>query len=257
MNTEMIMYTTAQLSVGVGREDLKFLPRFLLDINRLPCTKEWLISPSNMDEVFMKVVETNRDVENADVMLKVREEKEARKEIKLCVICGMNPAESVTMYNKKGKAYTVEGVYCKHCLEESSSESEGEQLLTVPPEVKEEVKEATEVVKEATEVVKEATEEVTDTSSPATLTQPLLTASHQSESMNTEPVVPLDVKSAEKTSACSVITSLTSLNTLVMLKDWKMYIILGVVLVLWAFVIILTAKLTVTSLLCPDGRLYW
>lgn len=243
MNTEMIMYTTAQLSVGVGREDLKFLPRFLLDINRLPCTKEWLISPSNMDEVFMKVVETNRDVENADVMLKVREEKEARKEIKLCVICGMNPAESVTMYNKKGKAYTVEGVYCKHCLEESSSESEGEQLLTVPPEVKEEVK--------------EATEEVTDTSSPATLTQPLLTASHQSESMNTEPVVPLDVKSAEKTSACSVITSLTSLNTLVMLKDWKMYIILGVVLVLWAFVIILTAKLTVTSLLCPDGRLYW
>ena len=243
MNTEMIMYTTAQLSVGVGREDLKFLPRFLLDINRLPCTKEWLISPSNMDEVFMKVVETNRDVENADVMLKVREEKEARKEIKLCVICGMNPAESVTMYNKKGKAYTVEGVYCKHCLEESSSESEGEQLLTVPPEVKEEVKEATEVV--------------TDTSSPATLTQPLLTASHQSESMNTEPVVPLDVKSAEKTSACSVITSLTSLNTLVMLKDWKMYIILGVVLVLWAFVIILTAKLTVTSLLCPDGRLYW
>ena len=243
VNTEMIMYTTAQLSVGVGREDLKFLPRFLLDINRLPCTKEWLISPSNMDEVFMKVVETNRDVENADVMLKVREEKEARKEIKLCVICGMNPAESVTMYNKKGKAYTVEGVYCKHCLEESSSESEGEQLLTVPPEVKEEVK--------------EATEEVTDTSSPATLTQPLLTASHQSESMNTEPVVPLDVKSAEKTSACSVITSLTSLNTLVMLKDWKMYIILGVVLVLWAFVIILTAKLTVTSLLCPDGRLYW
>ena len=36
VNTEMIMYTTAQLSVGVGREDLKFLPRFLLDINRLP-----------------------------------------------------------------------------------------------------------------------------------------------------------------------------------------------------------------------------
>lgn len=241
MNTEMIMYTTAQLSVGVGREDLKFLPRFLLDINRLPCTKEWLISPSNMDEVFMKVVETNRDVENADVMLKVREEKEARKEIKLCVICGMNPAESVTMYNKKGKAYTVEGVYCKHCLEESSSESEGEQSLTTPPQVTEEVKE-------------EATEEATDTSSPTTLTQPLLATVHQSESNNTPPVVPLDVKTAEKTNACSVIASLTSLNTLVMLKDWKMYIVLGVVLVLWAFVVILTAKLTVMSLLCPDGR---
>ena len=236
MNTEMIMYTTAQLSVGVGREDLKFLPRFLLDINRLPCTKEWLISPSNMDEVFMKVVETNRDVENADVMLKVREEKEARKEIKLCVICGMNPAESVTMYNKKGKAYTVEGVYCKHCLEESSSESEGEQSLITPPEVKEEVTEPL------------------DTSSPATLTQPLLEASHQSESMDTPPVVPLDVKSVEKTNACSVIGSLTSLNTLVMLKDWKMYIVLAVVLVLWAFVVILTAKLTVGSLRCPDGR---
>ena len=56
VNTEMIMYTTAQVSVGVGREDLKFLPRFLLDINRLTCTKECLIRPSNMDNVFIKVL---------------------------------------------------------------------------------------------------------------------------------------------------------------------------------------------------------
>ena len=93
LNTEMISYTTAQLSVGVGHDDMKFLPRFLLDINRLPCTKEWLISPSNLDEVFMRVVEVNRDVEEADKILQAREEKESRKAVKLCVICQVNPAE--------------------------------------------------------------------------------------------------------------------------------------------------------------------
>ena len=94
VNTEMISYTTAQLSVGVGHDDMKFLPRFLLDINRLPCTKEWLISPSNMDEVFLKVIESNRNIEEADKIIQEREEKEARKAVKLCVLCNVNPAEN-------------------------------------------------------------------------------------------------------------------------------------------------------------------
>ena len=92
-NTDMINYTTAQLSVGVGRDDLRLLPRFLLDINRLPCTKEWLISPSTLDEVFLKVVEVNRDVQEADEILQTREEQENRARVKICVMCGLNPAE--------------------------------------------------------------------------------------------------------------------------------------------------------------------
>ena len=62
-------------------------------MNKCACTKEWVISPSSLNEVFLKVVAENRNVEEADEQLKEREEKERRKQVKLCVICGMNPAE--------------------------------------------------------------------------------------------------------------------------------------------------------------------
>ena len=100
---------------------IRFLPRFLNEIKNCKCTKEWLISPSTMDEVFIKVVESNSNVEVADeinreedeVFIKVvesnsnvevadeinreEEEKENRVQIKLCVICGKNPAEKGIM----------------------------------------------------------------------------------------------------------------------------------------------------------------
>lgn len=93
-NSEIISYTTAQLSIGIGEEDLHCLPRFLLDINKASCTKEWFISPSTLDEVFIKVVQDNRDVAEANELLRQQEEKQQRKVVRLCTICGMNPAES-------------------------------------------------------------------------------------------------------------------------------------------------------------------
>lgn len=93
-NTEMISYTTAKLSLGIGMEDMQCLPRFLADVNKAPCTKEWFISPSTLDEVFVKVIQDNRDVAEANKIVREQEEKQARKVVNLCVICGMNPAES-------------------------------------------------------------------------------------------------------------------------------------------------------------------
>ena len=69
------------------------MPRFLKDINKCSCTKEWLISPASMDEVFIKVVESNTQVENADNINQQEELREKRTQIKLCEICHMNPAE--------------------------------------------------------------------------------------------------------------------------------------------------------------------
>ena len=76
---------------------IRFLPRFLNEIKNCKCTKEWLISPSTMDEVFIKVVESNSNVEVADEINREEEEKEDRVQIKLCVICGKNPAEKGIM----------------------------------------------------------------------------------------------------------------------------------------------------------------
>ena len=72
------------------------MPRFLKDINTCACTKEWLISPSSMDEVFIKVVESNTQVENADSINLLEEQREKRVQVKLCEICHMNPAERGT-----------------------------------------------------------------------------------------------------------------------------------------------------------------
>ena len=65
---------------------VRFLPRFIMDVNKCKCTKEWVISPSSLNEVFLKVVAENRNVEEADEQLREREEKEKRKQVKLCAI---------------------------------------------------------------------------------------------------------------------------------------------------------------------------
>ena len=91
--SEVISDTTAQLSIGIDSEDLHCLPRFLADVNKAPCTKEWFISPSTLDEVFIKVIQDNRDVAEANKILQEQEAKQARKIVQLCTICGMNPAE--------------------------------------------------------------------------------------------------------------------------------------------------------------------
>lgn len=49
----------------------------------------------------------------------------------------------MTVYSKKGKPYELDGVYCRHCFETSSSEEETAEPIPVPEEAKtEEVKES-------------------------------------------------------------------------------------------------------------------
>ena len=64
---------------------------FLVRVGKCHSVKEWLISPSSLDEVFMHVVEVNRDVENADSMVAAEQMKE-KKQLHMCKICGERPA---------------------------------------------------------------------------------------------------------------------------------------------------------------------
>jgi len=82
------------VSFGIDKVDMKALPLFLVKLGKLKSVKEWLISPSSMDEVFMRIVEINRDVENADKIVEIAAIQEKnRKEVHLCKICGINLAE--------------------------------------------------------------------------------------------------------------------------------------------------------------------
>lgn len=86
----MIASAATSLSLGIDKNDMGLLPVFLVGVGKCRSVKEWLISPSSLDEVFMHVVEVNRDVENADTM--VAAEKEKKKQLRLCKICGERPA---------------------------------------------------------------------------------------------------------------------------------------------------------------------
>ena len=55
--------------------------------------------PSSLDEVFMRIVEMNRDVENADVMVQEAVLQEKHKELHLCRICGTRVAEKGILNN--------------------------------------------------------------------------------------------------------------------------------------------------------------
>ena len=72
----MIASAATSLSLGIDKNDMGLLPVFLVGVGKCRSVKEWLISPSSLDEVFMHVVEVNRDVENADTMGAAEKEKE-------------------------------------------------------------------------------------------------------------------------------------------------------------------------------------
>lgn len=74
---------------------MKTLPLFLVSLGKMKSVKEWLISPSSLDEVFMRIVEINRDVENADQIVEMAALQEKKqKEVHLCRICGTRVAET-------------------------------------------------------------------------------------------------------------------------------------------------------------------
>ena len=156
----------------------------------------------------------------------------------------------VTIYNKKGEAFVCEGVYCRHCLNTSGSESD--QSLTEPPA-------------QTTKQPKENEEnEVDDTHStnqqdPSTITS----SSFLADNTLTEPLIQesdkrsvdrLDVRDKEKTSCTSIIGALTWLNWKLTIKDWKRFIIPAVALVCWSIYIVFVGHWSIDNTYCPDGR---
>ena len=72
------------------------LPQFLHYLEKSAAVKEWLITPSTTDEVFMKVAQLSDDVE--EVAREIQEDmarKRLYRDIKLCCVCHRRVAERV------------------------------------------------------------------------------------------------------------------------------------------------------------------
>ena len=88
-DSTVITNATVSLSLGIDKRDMHALPEFLVKLGKLNSVKEWLISPSSLEEVFMNLVQQNRQVEEVDKEL----EEITKKSVPMCQICGENPAE--------------------------------------------------------------------------------------------------------------------------------------------------------------------
>lgn len=88
--SSVISSAASALSLGIDKQDMRALPQFLVQLGRLASVKEWLISPSTLEEVFMNLVQQNRDVEEVDKTLELAN---AKKHAAMCQMCGLRPAE--------------------------------------------------------------------------------------------------------------------------------------------------------------------
>lgn len=91
LNSNIIASAALSVSIGVDSKDMVTLPYFLTRLGQLESVKEWLISPSSLDEVFMTIVQQNRRVEEVDEELEKRKAK--KKQMSMCRICGVHAAE--------------------------------------------------------------------------------------------------------------------------------------------------------------------
>ena len=159
----------------------------------------------------------------------------------------------VTIYTKKGTAITTEGVYCKHCVEESSSsDGDDKHSLTTPPaQTTKQPKESEENEVDDTHLTNQQDPSTITSSSflaDNTLTEPLI---QESDKLSTDS---LDMLDKEKTSCTSIIGALTWLNWKLMYKNWKMFILPLIVLIGWCLYIFILGKFTMPVTRCPDGR---
>ena len=92
LNSSIIASAAQSVSIGINSKDMTTLPSFLTQLGKLESVKEWLISPSSLDEVFMTIVQQNRRVEEVDKELE--KQKLKRKQMSMCRICGLRPAET-------------------------------------------------------------------------------------------------------------------------------------------------------------------
>ena len=150
----------------------------------------------------------------------------------------------MTLYTKKGKPQVVEGVFCKHCLESSSSSSDSDEehnitTLTKKPEDKVNELDMSEPLK---------TEKLDTASTSPLLDQPV-------SEVQMEPTkTPLDLTETESISKWNIIWTLNWLNAKLMLKDWKRFILPAVFLFIWIAILVIISVTAPIQRICNDGR---
>ena len=172
----------------------------------------------------------------------------------------------MTLYNKQGKAFEIEGLYCKHCASPgntpNSSDNEQEAamaVLTAQPtmdaevEKKEEKEEKEEEKTEEKEVEKEKEKEVEDSTPETSVTDKCTQKGrirHRAEEL---PVVN-EAKAIPQVQRGRVLSALLWLQSVLFFKEKKRNIfmlVLSAVVVALVFVVkFFTVNLYVR---CPDG----
>ena len=168
----------------------------------------------------------------------------------------------MTLYNKQGKAFEIEGLYCKHCASPgntpNSSDNEQEAamaVLTAQPTMDAEVekKEEKEEKTEEKEVEKEKDKEVEDSTPETSVTDKCTQKGrirHRAEEL---PVVN-EAKAIPQVQRGRVLSALLWLQSVLFFKEKKRNIfmlVLSAVVVALVFVVkFFTVNLYVR---CPDG----
>lgn len=168
----------------------------------------------------------------------------------------------MTLYNKQGKAFEIEGLYCKHCASPgntpNSSDNEQEAamaVLTAQPTMDAEVekKEEKEEKTEEKEVEKEKEKEVEDSTPETSVTDKCTQKGrirHRAEEL---PVVN-EAKAIPQVQRGRVLSALLWLQSVLFFKEKKRNIfmlVLSAVVVALVFVVkFFTVNLYVR---CPDG----
>lgn len=144
----------------------------------------------------------------------------------------------MTIYNKKGKPYTLEGVYCHHCIESSSSEEEGDTpISSITQKPKEE---------EVEEPVIEST--TMDSLNEDFLNKPLLEESTVSSQKDV-----LTDKDSIRVSTGTILKSLLWLNRKLAFCEWKKLVSPILLLLIMVVVVWIISLLSPSITKCPDG----
>lgn len=149
----------------------------------------------------------------------------------------------MTVYNKKGKPYTLEGVYCHHCMESSSSEEEGDtpiSSITQKPK-KEEVEEP--IVESSS-----TTTATMDSLNEDFLNKPLLEESTVSSQNDI-----LTDKDSVRISTGTILKSLLWLNRKLAFCEWKKLVSPILLLFIMVVVVWIISLISPTITKCPDG----
>lgn len=100
------------LTVGIQKEAIKFISRFLMQIEQDEIFS-WSVSNSSLEEVFLRLVSSAEKVS----------EGIAQKDVKKCLLCLQNPVDTVTLFTKNGIKVDVAGNICLPCSNGSQNEN--------------------------------------------------------------------------------------------------------------------------------------